>query len=69
MWLYSLVCVGPGREPQRPFFSDDNEAHILSYGQHDRLRKCAQEFNIIKTKSIFVANNKDADQKLFGCPG
>ena len=21
VWLYSLVCVGPGRKPRRPFFS------------------------------------------------
>ena len=21
LWLYSLVCVGPGRKPQRPVFS------------------------------------------------
>ena len=22
LWLYSLVCVGPGRKPQRPVFSE-----------------------------------------------
>ena len=22
LWLYSLVCVGPGRKPRRPVFSE-----------------------------------------------
>ena len=22
LWLFSLVCVGPGRKPQRPVFSE-----------------------------------------------
>ena len=22
LWLYSLVCIGPGRKPRRPVFSE-----------------------------------------------
>ena len=29
LWLYSLVCVGPGRKPRRPVFSQRG-----SYGVH-----------------------------------
>ena len=31
LWLYSLVCVGPGRKPQRPVFSERGSysLHIL----------------------------------------
>ena len=28
LWLYSLVCMGPGRKPQRPVFH--NEAHFIT---------------------------------------
>ena len=27
MWLYSLVCVGPGRKPRRPVFSERGSNH------------------------------------------
>ena len=29
VWLYSLVCVGPGRKPQRPFFSEWGSFDLL----------------------------------------
>ena len=28
VWLYSLVCVGPGRKPRRPVFSERGSYHI-----------------------------------------
>ena len=35
LWLYSPVCVGPGRKPRRPVFSQRGsyniQAHSLSY--------------------------------------
>ena len=33
LWLYSLVCVGPGRKPQRPIFSRHglHRLMVLSY--------------------------------------
>ena len=35
VWLYSLVCVGPGRKPRRPVFSQrgsyvGSEKHVIS---------------------------------------
>ena len=34
VWLYSLVCVGPGRKPRRPVFSErgSNNTSIISAG-------------------------------------
>ena len=36
LWLYSLVCVGPGQKPQRPVFSqrgsfDDSSGIMFAY--------------------------------------
>ena len=28
LWLYSLVCVGPGRKPRRPVFSQQGSFHL-----------------------------------------
>ena len=28
LWLYSLVCVGPGRKPRRPVFSERGSYHM-----------------------------------------
>ena len=30
LWLYSLVCVGPGRKPRRPVFSQRGSIHTIS---------------------------------------
>ena len=30
LWLYSLVCVGPGRKPRRPFFSERGSFLVVS---------------------------------------
>ena len=30
LWLYSLVCVGPGRKPRRPVFSERG-SNVLQY--------------------------------------
>ena len=29
LWLYSMVCVGPGRKPRRPVFSQRGSYHLL----------------------------------------
>ena len=29
LWLYCLVCVGPGRKPQTPVFSQQGSYHLL----------------------------------------
>ena len=31
LWLYSLVCVGPGRKPRRPVFSQRGSPHPERY--------------------------------------
>ena len=40
LWLYSLVCVGPGQKPRRPFFSQR--------GSYDFLQNGKKMFNFIK---------------------
>ena len=37
LWLYSLVCVGPGRKPQRPVFSQ--RGSIVTHSLDRRLSK------------------------------
>ena len=42
MWLHSLVCVGPGRKPRRPVFSQRGSygsTDILGYRYLKRYRK------------------------------
>ena len=36
LWLYSLVCVRPGRKPRRPVFSErgSNTASLRGYGTY-----------------------------------
>ena len=31
LWLHSLVCVGPGRKPRRPVFSQRGSYAVLNY--------------------------------------
>ena len=38
LWLYSLVCVGPGRKPRRPVFSQQGSNDRFSHGQGEQLR-------------------------------
>ena len=33
LWLYSPVCVGPGRKPQRPVFSEQGSYRRLNFQQ------------------------------------
>ena len=66
LWLYSLVCVGPGWKPQRPGFSQRG-SH-----RHVNVMKCkpsklttapGQHFYGMKS-SIFASNNPVWVQKL-----
>ena len=38
LWLYSPVCVGPGRKPQRPAFSQRNPKDRLSHNEAQMLK-------------------------------
>ena len=31
VWLHSLVCVGPGRKPRRPVFSERGSNGVMSH--------------------------------------
>ena len=36
LWLYSPVCVGPGRTPRRPVFSQRGSNDVAYPGQQDQ---------------------------------
>ena len=37
VWLYSLVCVGPGRKPQRPVFSERGSNYFLASSKENAI--------------------------------
>ena len=37
VWLYSLVCVGPGRKPRRPVFSERGSYNVVTKRNGARL--------------------------------
>ena len=58
LWMYSLVCVGPGRKPRRPVFSERG-----SYNVSHVMRKPA--FCICENKDADqLRGNREADQRL-----
>ena len=77
LWLYSPVCVGPGRKPRRPVFSqrgscyqktclllDDPNRRLLSYNMSCIMRK--HTFCICKNKGADqLHGNYAADQVLY----
>ena len=37
VWLYSLVCVGPGRKPGRPVFSQRGSFITFGHADHNNI--------------------------------
>ena len=48
LWLYRLVCVGPGRKPQRPVFSErgSNNDCLSICANFSRSTQCFADFTI-----------------------
>ena len=47
LWLHRPVCVGPGRKPRRPVFSERGHSGLqrnLAQTKHIRYRNCSSEF-------------------------
>ena len=48
VWLYSLVCVGPGRKPRRPFFSQRGSYHEFNGISIVRVMACLRKYKRIE---------------------
>ena len=73
LWLYSLVCVGPGRKPERWFSRDAAQiVLILSSLKNDCLVSDQTEVcnilndfymsRVVRKPAFCICENKDADQ-------
>ena len=63
VWLYSPVCVGPGRKPRRPVFSQRG-SYELAYFQLDSATSLIQAAKnlmnavVLTVKACYVASTK-----------
>ena len=55
LWLYSLVCVGPGQNPRKPVFSQQGSNHLDCYSQGVQRRMVLVVNFFIFLKSLFFA--------------
>ena len=82
VWLYSPVCVGPGRKPGRPVFSQRGSIYIvklyLTFKVWLRLfilyvfcfiaETVTNQMSLVMRKSaFFICENKDAEQLRSNC--
>ena len=52
LWLYSLVCIGPGRKPRRPVFSERGSfinVHRNNISSRCPMRTCTSRQNISRS--------------------
>ena len=68
LWLYSLVCVGPGRKPRRPVFSERgsniltskrNASSKMLHNFANKYRACAKQGSFL----FFVSISRNWIQK------
>ena len=69
LWLYSPVCVGPGRNPRRPVFSQRgsnkySHVQILLSVHVQQIAKCK---NCIYVNSTFTWSKPGANFQVFAC--
>ena len=62
LWLYSSVCVGPGRKPQRPVFSQRG-SYVLSHKR--RGEYCSKHLSrVIRKQTFWFPTWSDTNQAV-----
>ena len=63
VWLYSLVCVGPGRKPRRPVFSQQGSYYIY-YKTNDLGFANSEDSDLLGNLSCLIKSYLSAPRDL-----
>ena len=64
LWLYSPVCVGPGRKPRRPVFSQRGSYYLLSHLTSDGIMSSKLYCTVFLPNRSYIQGSQINETKL-----